>query len=374
VKYYSKFKLIEKKAGTSYHVKSNKYDDEIINFLSNNNFKYFKYSKFSRDIIDKSITHTFTQQTEQYKRILPHSYGNFIELIKQKNIDILEKTKVVKVLFNNDNKSVYGVFTDSNITICGKNIILSAGALYSPAILQNSRVCNNNVGKNLCERYSIRLSYAISPKIYLDMPNDFSRLQVFDDNTQLSLEKTLMPLFYHRLYTQNNLFNIIYILCSIYWNNSINYWGNILKGQCIYDMTLKIRIPATTGHIYTDNNQNVNVFFSPFSKHDDIYKIKNLLTICDLLHKNISFLKNATPLFDTNIFKLDTPFEHIYKYVLPDWHFAGTCAMGSVVDTSFKVIGVTNLYVCDMSICKRSTSLNTMGMSYLLGVILADLL
>lgn len=57
---------------------------------------------------------------------------------------------------------------------------------------------------------------------------------------------------------------------------------------------------------------------------------------------------------------------------MPDWHFAGTCAVGRVLDDSLQVLGVRGLYVCDMSVCRRPTTFNTAAMAHLLGIAFAE--
>lgn len=59
--------------------------------------------------------------------------------------------------------------------------------------------------------------------------------------------------------------------------------------------------------------------------------------------------------------------ERVKPWLISPHHFAGTAAIGKVVDENFKVIGVEGLYVADASVVPKTPRVNMMATAMIMG-------
>jgi choline dehydrogenase-like flavoprotein len=392
--YFHRFCELEHKAGVCKSYKRGKFEKDVCRILRKEGFVYRKYASISHVLKGKVCFMNYScEQRSSRKRILPHEYHGFLELIGSK-ITVLYNTKIDRVVFKG--RCATGAICHDGRFFAAKTIVLSAGALYSPGILLNSgmppihhaqsrktrnippRNASDCVGKNLSDRYSLRLPYLISQES-LDalVYNGFSVFQVLSssDNIQISIEKTLSILTYHRMMRAQSTAVMMGWLQHALTN--IKNIGKVIHGDYVIEVVVKLLRPYTKGHVEI-RDWNTHIHFSPFSHPKDVSCMRTGLAYVKTLHEELSMLKDAHPLYDTALLDStltnDETLALMGKYCLPDWHFAGTCAMGSVVDENFRVHGTDNVLVCDMSTCRRSTTLNTMAMSYFIGLCVASVL
>ncbi|KAJ3409797.1 hypothetical protein HDV05_004265 [Chytridiales sp. JEL 0842] len=285
----------------------------------------------------------------------------------------------------------------------------------------SSCIINDAVGARLFDRYNIRLRYFTDSITYSDQRNlIFSNLQVFNSNTQISIEQPWYFLQYRSLYIYLRslllTFQFLTFFRTLLWffstppretskptfYNPFTYprLPRFFMGSMI-EFTTKIMIPQCGGRIHLPSKHPRAlpvIDFDFFNDEKDVEDINKGFDMVTEWASKMPFMKNALPLFDPVkdrgnvkvyksicdtgtssllllrfwiVLKLNFLLVSVVNDTL-DWHYAGTAPMGKVVDEDFKVVGVEGLYIVDMSVAKRSSSLNTMATAFLIGVLAAD--
>ena len=148
---------------------------------------------------------------------------------------------------------------------------------------------------------------------------------------------------------------------------------NILRNQIYPKSNTKLGI-ATVGLLSVKSKGSVGLqSIDPgyFREQEDME------TFADAFNDMLQMLRNAgmkiaVPDFDMNPKDREALIASIRMLAGPFWHFAGSCAMGRVVDPdSLKVKGTKNLRIVDASIIPTNVEANTqapvMAMAYLVG-------
>lgn len=331
----------------------------------------------------------------------------YLRKIKNKNFKLITSSHVSKIIFKDDIAT--GIeFLKGNkkfIANCNDEIILSAGSISSPQILQLSGVGNQDdlrnynidkvkhlryVGQNLQDHLNVALHYKTNIK---------------------SLNDDLRPI-------TNKIF---YFLKWLLFKNgpltlSINQAGAFVKSeQSIYTPDLQIYfLPLTASNL--GNSKNASIEPDPFSgftiapcvlrpkskgfvkikstnplehpsispnyfDHDDdmflmlkAYNLSNKISQTKPL-KNFVEKKVGPHQF---ISSEDEKIDFIRQNSKTTYHPVGTCKMGfsdkdSVVDSSLKVHGFQNLRVADASVMPNIISGNTNAACMMIGEKCADI-
>ena len=327
-------------------------------------------------------------------------YSRNIYKQKTKYLKIFTQSLVSKILI--ENKKAIGIEFIKNkkkIKIyCKKEIVLSAGTINSPKILQLSGIGNENflknfnikinqnndfVGKNLRDHLQTKLTYQINTRSNFNYLNK-NKFGFFFFKNVLKYLITKKGMFASGP-IQAGAFpgkNHGYTKYNFQLNLLLGSGSSIKSVDNFSGITLSVNTlnPDSNGFV---NIKSTNPSIDPIIQPNYFEKLTDLekhLSGIELI-RNISKTK---PLSDM-IIKEIIPGEKISsKEELIDfikdtsetiYHPSGTCKLGKinegVVDHDFKVHGIKNLRICDASILPNSISGNLGATCYLLGLILS---
>jgi choline dehydrogenase len=330
------------------------------------------------------------------------AYSSNTFLKKNKNLKILCNTLVSKIAFENNNATGVEIIKKNGkkeIIPCGKEVILSAGTINSPKILQLSGIGNkkileskniktifNNpkVGENLRDHLQTKLTYEI---------NSINNYNHINRNLWNKL-KELYKYFIH----DTGMFKDGIIRAGAFTGTSqneekYNFQINLLLGSGKnldsvdkfdgISISVNTLNPQSSGFIsIRSNNPKDDPLIYPnyFDHPEDLNKhIKGI--------KFIRKIANTKPLSDIilnekipgkSINSEDEIIDFIKDTSSTIYHPTGTCRLGNnddgVVDKKFNLVGVKNVRVCDASVLPKSINGNPMATCYLLGYMLNDLI
>jgi choline dehydrogenase-like flavoprotein len=329
---------------------------------------------------------------------------------------VQEPAEQVSNTINNVKKSKTKPSKPSKSTVSTSTNLKKQSATQEDRIPLSECVIHPSVGRRLYDRYNIRLRYFTDTITYSDQPNlIFSNLQVFNNNTQVSIEQPWYFLQFRSLYlylisllwagqfyaiyktiawfftappdptTTSNPFStspppkkttttlLQKLTPSLTLGISFERLPRLFMG-CMVEFTTKIMIPVCGGKVtLLDRNPRSKpvIDFDYFQNRRDVEDITLGFDMVTHFASSMPFMANALPLFDPIKDRGDV--ERYKEICDTDWHYAGTCPMGEVVrESDFGVVGVEGLFVVDMSVAKRSSSLNTMATAFLVGKIAAE--
>ena len=153
-------------------------------------------------------------------------------------------------------------------------------------------------------------------------------------------------------------------------------WSTLMqpfsRGSVKLNGTNPANLPIITSGYLTDPQDAVTLIRG-------INKLKDLVATPAMQAYNSSIIQFSIPECDPLPYPSDA-YETCYlKYFTgSEWHYSGTCRMGrttdatTVVDPSLKVLGFTNLRVCDASVMPMVTTGNTQCPTYMIGQKCAD--
>ncbi|KAH9628646.1 hypothetical protein HF086_007851 [Spodoptera exigua] len=336
------------------------------------------------------------------KNIVSQKYGkrwSTSDNLELKNI--ITNVLVEKIMFNGN--TAHGVQVNSlgkkSTIYARKGVILSAGAINTPKILQLSGIGPENllkslgipviknlpVGRNLQDHIGTGLDFVLFNKSVsisaLDMINPFHVLEYFingkgpwttpgcevigflstKNQSEPDLQFMVLPvgLSSDRGSLLRNNVNIKDEIWDKYFSKSFDsYVGTILP---------LILHPKSRGYVFINSTDpSTPPLLDPkyLSHKDDRDTLINGLKLV-MKFVNTEAIRNVGGYINQNHFPgcdnfeifTDLYFDCYIKHLsLTSYHPVGTCSMGllssknTVVDTSFKIVGMKNLYVADASV------------------------
>ncbi len=218
---------------------------------------------------------------------------------------IFHSTRVKKILFSN-NGNVCGVEISSLYTktrIECELVILSAGALNTPVILQNSGIsAGNGLFVDL-----FNVTYGVTDNLSQLKGASMSTVVEFRDEGFI-----LSPFIDH--------WSQLFVFCPIKWSVACKFFHSRVVGIMAKIADERVGSVRANGSIYKQPTER------------DYFKLNKGASIA----KEILLEVGAKNIVTT-------------KYIRGA-HPGGTAAIGEVVDNNLKVYGCTGLYVCDASV------------------------
>jgi hypothetical protein len=308
---------------------------DSINFHCKEIPRWVKYDKSSGKYIKNSVVNTYLDK----------------ELIKN---NLFEDTKVTKLKYNKDHWKIFVESYNNNKIIKAKKIILSAGAISTPQILLNSGI-KKNVGQRLQMHPTIKVVALFDEKInYADMG-----VASYQARSNKSLNT----------YFGSSISSIPYLKLALDHMPKYNsFVDQNWKNMAIFYIALA---PEGVGKIKTLPFFNDPLISYNLSKNDRMNLALGLKDLCSMLlkanaKKIIPSIPNINPI---------TQFEDIEKLPkiidskksnLFSVHIFSSCPIGENIDkcaadSTGKVYGTEDLYVCDSSTIPTATGVNPQG-------------
>ncbi|KAF9404596.1 hypothetical protein HW555_014259 [Spodoptera exigua] len=306
------------------------------------------------------------------------------------NLCVLTSTTVTKIVI--ENSIATGVKTiDYNGAIknfkANKEVIVSAGAFNSPKLLMLSGIGPKDhlqslgidviadlpVGEMLQDHSESVLVYQMeenSSPVPAANPFEFpapmtigyvalDSLKNRPDYQAITLE------FSHEsaglLQLCSNVYKFSNDLCDLFYNASI--------GRTTIWAIIDLMIPESRGKVLlksADHTDDPLIYSGIFNNTSDLKLMAASLADFNKVLETSYFKSIGAKLVDTGFCTNVVPEEEYWKCMALStssslWHYAGTCGMGSVLDSRLRVKGVKNLRVVDSSSMPTQVSANTLA-------------
>ncbi|KAI3340501.1 hypothetical protein F4824DRAFT_497457 [Ustulina deusta] len=314
------------------------------------------------------------------------------------NLEIETESMVNKVLVT-DGKAIGVEQTNGRILKCGKEVILSAGALGTPQILMRSGIgprqhlnelgipvihANDNIGQNLRDHCHVQMYFVVddSPTVppFDGPPTGGTAMGFLKSNLALtSAEFQLLPKGERDRLSLPTIptFEVHHFapavrpgLESMGPTSMINLF--LLNGQGLGEVRLQSSDPETPPII------RPQFLESEWDKRIVIESTRETLRVMN--HAAASKSRDPKAM---HICPRSNSEEDILNFwrgnLASTWHMNGTCKIGrtqegkgACIDPDFKVYGVRNLRVADMSVLPFLPSVHTQSYAYQIGMIAAE--
>ncbi|KAH8929872.1 GMC oxidoreductase [Atractiella rhizophila] len=342
----------------------------------------------------------------------PHFYPPIEALPSdhRSNVHIVYSTEASRILLRNGKAD--GVEFDGRVIRARRLVILSAGALASPLVLERSGIGKRNVLESAgielkVENHGVGENYMdhIGLYVFYRGPVDDKELQLIDDTavgvdagaklsmTGQEVQKTSPDFQKH-------------------WNRSIHPYPD--RAMCwigFAPIPLGDPTPFGKGRFYTcggyinhlSSRGSIHIsgsapeskpIFKPGLSTVDLEGLAWIYKRSREINRRLScyrgepaaahprfppgspasiqeFTDGPVPFDEKPIVYSDEDEEALIQYVSDalfyTWHAAGTCAIGSVIDNRLNVLGVGNLKVVDMSILPAHVGANTYATACMIG-------
>lgn len=309
--------------------------------------------------------------------------AKFLRSVKDKpNLDVLTHALVTKILFDDEKRAV-GVKIKTRdgkvITVkASKEVIVTAGVFKTPQLLmvsgigpkahlkeKNIKVIKDlPVGRNLQDHPICITVYKTGEARSPTGPQDPHLINVPAIDGYIALKKSQKYPDYEILSLILDNPETFLAVCSISFSFKNEICDNIIKGAAgkqIYLVFNLLAYPESQGQVLL-NTANMadqpTIILGYYSNDRDLQMhVKTVLDFNKIL--NTTYFKSVgAELIDPKL-KTCTGFDkdskeywrcYVLGMVTTGHYYVGTCAMGQVVDSKLKVIGVKNLRVADASI------------------------
>jgi choline dehydrogenase len=311
------------------------------------------------------------------------AFTTFVKPIQnQSNIEVITDVQVSRVLFKNDGETVptaYGVeyyrHGKKYILECREEVILSAGAIGSPQILQLSGIGDKNllqsldipvikdlpgVGQELQDHLITFILYRMKQPLHVDHRNLID-VNMFVKNP-LKNDRSLND---GRYYLQQ--YNIVFPNEIPAFNVTANTFGAESILLC----------PDSKGYVKINSNKHTD---APLINFNFLTEQRDVDIITEGIRRNRSIFDKLSDVVveevapGRNKQSAEEIAEYIRSVAFPIFHPSGTCKMQetfdpkkSVVDQFCRVYGVNKLRVADASIMPLIVSGNTNAACLMIG-------
>jgi choline dehydrogenase-like flavoprotein len=246
------------------------------------------------------------------------------------NFRVVAHAGVDRVLF--DGRRAVGVRLVDGATIEADRVVVSAGAIYSPAVLLRSGVDTPGVGEGLEDHPSAAITLELRPG------------SVAADGALAA--GTLL---------QRDGFQVL----------PLNHVGGTGAYGVLMPALMRVRSEGRVSLVDDDPTTPPVVEFRMLSHPDDLAGLVEAVNVTLELLRHPAFEAICGQAFadddGTPVDVLDTP-ERIARWLLShvgDYaHASSSCRMGTVVDADGAVVGYEHLYVCDASVFDRIPDVN----------------
>jgi len=279
---------------------------------------------------------------------------------RRPNLEVRGNVLVDRILL--DGRRATGVRTGTGEEVHGREVIVCAGAIHSPAILLRSGVGSDDglpVGANLKE-HAATAGFEIALKPHARMPTPDS------------------PVFSSMLRYTSGLADAGPNDMQMIWFGAVGPTDDALAGGRLLGAAMRV---FSSGHLRlrTDDPQiDPIIEFNMLSDDRDRIRLRDCVQrmIHVVQHPAVASISNHVVALNTPIDELDSDdaIDAWLTSTVNDYvHAVGTCRMGSpgdsaaVVDTDCQVIGYQHLRVCDASVMpdlpKANTHLTTVAIA-----------
>lgn len=252
---------------------------------------------------------------------------------RRSNFSLLANSKVNHVVFGGITAT--GVQLDNGELIEAQAVILCAGAIHSPSILQRSNVQLPGLGEGLSDHVAIAFSLAVNDAV---PSNTITGTLLRTSSSQSSGDIHVLPI--NRAGNDPTLAVLNVALMQVQSRGSVTLTSNDSLIFSTVDFNM-LSAPADLQRM-----REAVSFLLSLARSPSVQR-RTQGVYCDELETP------AESLLDMNESELDSWIRfHVGNY----FHASGTCRMGpisnpmAVVDTSGRVIGYDKLWVCDASI------------------------
>lgn len=328
--------------------------------------------------------------------------SSYIEYIRghegsRKNLTVIRYANVSEILLDDD-KRAYGVMYKRHgipqLARATKEIILSAGTYSSPLLLMKSgigpvdvlnaaeipvKVPLEAIGKNLVEHPLFVLpGFAVNDSsIFLQVDSsqiDRISEQFHNDGDGVLTKNTEVQCFITSSKARPgwpDIWIAIHALPSVNGSEILNFYTFLGRPQSKGSVTLDA-VKYRSG--VRDDQQLASIDYRFLTDVDDVDAlldaVKFIFKIVDteaFRSVNLTYIAQPDPACQAFTFLSDDYWKcKLHQDVLASVHMVGTCSMGpdagdsttSVVDTQFRVRGVSNLRVVDASVMPEVTNAN----------------
>ena len=330
------------------------------------------------------------------------------DVLGRKNLFVRIYAHVKRIIFDDSKRAVgvevyYSNLNKTDTIYVSKEVILSAGAINSPQILQLSGIgdenllkrlninvvhANEQVGRNLQDHPFIanmfQLNEALSMSNFDNFPNSILALLqwlIFGIGPLSHSTIDVVAFFHSEINKKENSDwpDMQFLSISTIFRNKEKENFNDLEngGFTVLPILLNAK---SLGYVYL----NTSNFMDPplidnnlFSVKDDFDKILEAFKKLRNLHRYDKDLNKIVKgeFYGNETLNTDAEIEtYIKNFTALLFHPVGTCSMGTVVDDNLRVKGVTGLRVVDASVMPIIPRANTNAPSVMIAEKAADMI
>lgn len=303
-----------------------------------------------------------------------------------KNLCVALSTKVTKILIKDSVAVGVQVSTASGKALelyANSEVIVSAGAIHSPQLLMLSGigpkahleekgisvVADLPVGQNFMDHTAVVLMFQMESDTSETPATNPYKFPVPTTTLYATLNSS-------QTYPDYQDINLVFPhdssammqLCTNsfkYSNDICNAFGAANVGRTVLFVVHNLMMPSSRGNVSlasTDPTIDPLVYTGTYTNDDDLNLMVETLKDFSKVLNTTYFTESNAKLVDTGLCTglSGTEFWECYAVGMSAtmWHYSGTCAMGSVVDSKLFVKGVNKLRVADASVMPTLVSGN----------------